>query len=100
MQDYSYDDLNWDGSTRQPNVSFFPELPPKPAESCAEIIAKARAEGKYLFELTNMVYFSPAALERLQSEGKFRWSPYNFSLVHPDVLKTDKYYSEASGYHK
>lgn len=54
------------------------------AESCTALITEAEYFGKYLYEKTNMVYFSPDALRRLQAEGKFCWSPYNFELVEPN----------------
>jgi hypothetical protein len=68
------------------------------AESCKKIIDQAEAEGKFLYEPTNMVYFAPAALRRLQKEGRFRWSPYNFRLIEPNG--TEMNWAGTSGYDK
>lgn len=61
------------------------------AESCASLIAKATAEGKWLYEPTTMTYFAPAALKRLQKEGRFKWSPCNFQLVSPTGHEVTKW---------
>ncbi len=67
-------------------------------ESSAPLIAEARAEGKWLYELTNQVYFSPDALEKLQADGRFRWSPVNFVKFDPTELQTNKFFENFSGY--
>lgn len=69
--------------------------PPKvtPAD-CEEIIQQAEREGKFLYEMTNAVVFSPKELRRLQAEGRFLWSPYNFELIIPGSAKDQA----ASGY--
>lgn len=68
------------------------------AECCKKIIAKAKAEGKFLYEPTNMVYFTPDALTRLQKEGRFRWSPCNFRLIEPNGVEMN--WAGTSGYSK
>ncbi len=91
-------DMNWDGST--PEVHVYYEPPAQPPSLCTALIAAARAKGQWLYELTNHVYFSPDALERLQAEGRFRWSPQNFTPFDPERLKTDRYFENFSGFAK
>lgn len=91
-------EINWDGSTIQP-VEYYEPAPQEP-ESCDNLIATAIKNGQWLYELTNQVYFSPTALRRLQKEGKFRWSPYNFTAFDPARLKSDKFFEHFSGYSK
>lgn len=48
-----------------------------------ELIAQARAEGKWLWCHYQDLWFHPDALEKQQANGRFRWGPVNWKLRDP-----------------
>lgn len=48
-----------------------------------ELIQKAKTENKWLHCSYQDLWFSPSELEQQNRNGKFNWSPENFSIEDP-----------------
>ena len=55
-------------------------------DSLRPLIAKARAEGKWLHCSYQNLWFSPDQLETENREGRFRWGAVNWTLRDPGEM--------------